>query len=107
VAPPSTQREWHDRLYLVAGYAYLDGEVVRVPRARGRREDRECAEHSANVWANHRDSRFDLGLGARYVGEQFAQSVINGRMVPSYNVDAMGRYVRCRARWRSKSTSRI
>jgi catecholate siderophore receptor len=37
--------------------------------------------------------RFDVGLGARYVGEQYAQSVVNGRRVPSYSsVDAMARY---------------
>ena len=51
-------------------------------------------EHSASAWLNYRlTTRFDLGFGARYVGEQFAQSAINGRMAPSYSVyDAMVRY---------------
>jgi outer membrane receptor for monomeric catechols len=51
-------------------------------------------EHSLNVWLNYRiASRFDTGLGARYVSEQFAQSAINGRMTPSYRTfDAMARY---------------
>jgi catecholate siderophore receptor len=83
------------RLYLVAGYTYLDGEVVRG--AAGAAVGATLAnapEESVNVWANYRVAdRFDVGLGARYVGEQFAQSVINGRRVPSYStVDAMARY---------------
>jgi len=84
-----------DRFYLVAGYAYLDGEVVRgAAGAAVGAKIANAPEDSANVWANYRvTSRFDFGLGARYVGEQYAQSAINGRKVPSYSTfDAMGRY---------------
>lgn len=84
-----------ERFYLVAGYAYLDGEVVQgaAGAAVGARIA-NAPEDSANVWANYRvTTRFDVGLGARYVGEQYAQSAINGRLVPSYSTfDAMGRY---------------
>lgn len=84
-----------DRLYLVAGYAYLDGEVVRAaPGAAAGAKIANAPENSVNVWANYQAStRFDIGFGARYVGEQFAQSALNGRMVPSYSTyDAMARY---------------
>jgi catecholate siderophore receptor len=84
-----------ERLYLAAGYAYLDGEIVRAaPGAAVGAKIANAPENSANLWANYRVSnRFDLGLGARYVGEQFVQAAINGRMVPSYSTfDAMGRY---------------
>ena len=89
-----------DRLYLVAGYAYLDGEVVRGAAAAAvGAKIANAPESSANFWANYRlTTRFDVGLGARYVGEQFAQSAINGRMVPSYSTfDAMGRYALSRS----------
>ena len=89
-----------ERLYLVAGYAYLDGEVVRgAAGAAVGAKIANAPEHSANVWANYRaTSRFDVGFGARYVGEQFAQSAINGRMVPSYSTyDAMGRFALSRS----------
>ena len=84
-----------DHFYLVAGYAYLDGEVVRgAAGAAVGAKIANAPEDSANVWANYRvTTRFDVGFGARYVGEQFAQSAINGRMVPSYSTfDLMGRY---------------
>jgi len=84
-----------DRFYLVAGYAYLDGEVVRgAAGAAVGAKIANAPEDSANLWANYRvTSRFDVGLGARYVGDQYAQSAINGRMVQSYSTfDAMGRY---------------
>ncbi len=84
-----------ERLYLTAGYAYLDGEIVRAaPGAAAGAKIANAPEDSVNLWANYRvSSRFDFGLGARYVGEQFAQAAINGRMVPSYStVDIMGRY---------------
>ena len=84
-----------ERLYLVTGYAYLDGEVVRGATAAAVGAPIPNApEHSVNAWANYRiTDRFDVGFGARYVSEAFAQSAINGRMVPSYRAfDAMGRY---------------
>ena len=84
-----------ERLYLASGYAYLDGEVVRGATAAAVGAPiANAPEHSASAWLNYRlTTRFDLGFGARYVGEQFAQSAINGRMAPSYNVyDAMVRY---------------
>jgi catecholate siderophore receptor len=84
-----------ERLYLATGYAYLDGEVVRG--AAGAATGAKLAnapEHSFSFWANYRvASRFDVGLGARYVSEQLAQSVVNARTTPSYRtVDAMARY---------------
>jgi catecholate siderophore receptor len=84
-----------ERLYLTTGYAYLDGEVVRG--AGGAATGATLAntpEHSFSFWGNYRvTSRFDIGLGARYVSEQYAQSAINGRMTPSYETyDAMARY---------------
>ena len=91
-----------ERLYLASGYAYLDGEVVRgAAGAAVGAPIANAPEHSANVWAQlPRHVRFDLGFGARYVGEQFAQSAINGRMAPSYSTfDAMGRYAMS-GRWR-------
>ncbi len=84
-----------DRLYLASGYAYLDGEVVRGATAATVGAPIPSApEHSLNLWANYRVAdRFDVGFGARYVSEAFAQSAINGRMAPSYGTfDAMGRY---------------
>jgi catecholate siderophore receptor len=84
-----------ERLYLGAGYAYLDGEVVRgAAGAAVGAQIANAPEHSANVWTNwHAADRFDVGFGARYVGEQYAQSALNGRRVPSYSTfDAMARY---------------
>jgi catecholate siderophore receptor len=84
-----------ERLYLATGYAYLDGEVVRgAAGAAVGATIANAPEHSFSFWGNYRvTSRFDLGLGARYVSELYAQSVINGRMTPSYETyDAMARY---------------
>jgi len=83
------------RLYVASGYAYLDGEIVRG--AAGATTGARLAnapEHSLSVWVNYGvTSRFDLGLGARYVSEQLAQNTGTGRLTPSYSVfDAMGRY---------------
>ena len=64
----------------------------RVPPWARQSPTRRSTRHRPG--SNYRlTTRFDLGFGARYVGEQFAQSAINGRMAPSYSVyDAMVRY---------------
>jgi catecholate siderophore receptor len=84
-----------ERLYLAAGYAYLDGEVVRgAAGAATGAKIANAPEHSVSWWANYQvTDRFDIGVGARYASEQLAQSVVNGRMAPEYrSFDAMARY---------------
>jgi hypothetical protein len=70
-----------ERLYVASGYSYLDSEVVRGANAAAAGAPLANApEHSVNVWANYRITpRFDFGVGARYVSEQFAQSAFIGR----------------------------
>jgi len=82
-------------LYLSAGYAYLDGEVVKAaPGAAAGAALANAPEHSLSSWMNYRlTDRIDLGAGARYVSEQLAISTGGGKFVPSYTLwDAMGRY---------------
>ena len=84
-----------DRIFLSSGYAYLDGEVTRgAPGSVPGAKLATVPEHSLSVWVDYLVSdRFDIGLGARYVSEQLAQSTGAGKIVPSYSlVDAMARY---------------
>jgi catecholate siderophore receptor len=78
-------------LYLSAGYAYLDGEVVKAAAGAALAN---APEHSLSSWMNYRlTDRIDFGVGARYVSEQLAVSAGGGKSVPSYTLwDAMGRY---------------
>jgi len=84
-----------DRIYLSAGYAYLDGEVVRPAAAPSAEAPLANApEHSLSIWADFMlTGRFDVGLGARYVGDQYATNGSTAKKVPGYSLfDAMLRY---------------
>lgn len=84
-----------DALYVTAGYAYLDGEVVRsAPGAVSGAKLANAPKNSASLWADYRvTASFDFGVGLRYVSEQLAQITGAGKAVPSYTrVDAMARY---------------
>ncbi len=84
-----------ERLYLSAGYTFLDGEVVKAaPGAAAGAELANAPEHSFSLWLNYLISeRLDFGFGARYVSEQLAQNTGDGKSVPSYSIfDAMARY---------------
>jgi catecholate siderophore receptor len=81
-----------ERIFFVGGYTYLDGEVVRaVPGVPTGAPLPNAPEHSLSAWADARISdRLDVGVGARYVGEQLAAA---GKSVPDYWLfDAMARY---------------
>jgi catecholate siderophore receptor len=83
------------RLYVLAGYTYLDSEVVRAaPGAATGAELANAPEHSLSLWADYQlRERIDVGLGARYVSEVLAQNTGAGKQVPGYHtVDAMARY---------------
>ena len=83
------------RLYLAAGYAYLDSEVVRG--AAGAVTGARLAntpKNSFSMWVDYRaTTKLDFGAGGRYVSDQLAMNTGAGRLVPSYQVfDAMARY---------------
>lgn len=78
----------------IAGYAYLDAEVVDSANAAliGKRAT-ITPRHAANVWLT-RDfgNRFGLGAGANYVGNRFAD-LANTVTLPNYfTMDAMAWY---------------
>lgn len=84
-----------DRFYVSTGYAYLDGEVVRgPPGAAAGGPLANAPEHSLSFWTDILvTDRFDLGLGARYVDDQYATNGSATKAVPGYSVfDAMARY---------------
>ena len=83
------------RLYLAAGYAYLDSEVVRgAPGAATGARLANTPKNSFSVWLDYRaTNRLDFAVGGRYVSDQLAMNTGAGRLVPSYEVfDAMARY---------------
>jgi catecholate siderophore receptor len=83
------------RTQLLAGYAYLDSEVVEAgPGTVAGMPLANAPEHSLSLWANYRlTPRLELGGGARYVSEQLAQNTGAGKAVPGYTLlDMMGRY---------------
>lgn len=82
-------------LYVLAGYTYLDGEVIRsAPGAATGAALANAPEHSFSAWADLSVAdRIDVGIGARYVSEQLAQNTGQGKSVPDYWLfDAMARY---------------
>ncbi|HSG64068.1 MAG TPA: TonB-dependent receptor, partial [Gammaproteobacteria bacterium] len=86
----------NERAFIVAGYTYLDSEVVRsAPGAATGAPLANAPEHSLSAWADVRLSdRLDVGMGVRYVDEQLAQNTGAGKSVPDYWLfDAMARYV--------------
>ncbi len=83
------------RLYVLAGYTYLDSEVVRAaPGAATGAALADAPEHSLSVWADYQlTDRVEVGLGGRYVADLLAQNTGAGKSVPSYRTfDAMARY---------------
>jgi len=83
-----------EHLYLSSAYTYLDSEVVKAaPGATIGATLANAPEHSLSIWANYQlTDRFDFGLGARYVSEQFADNN-GGKSIAGYRLfDAMGRY---------------
>jgi len=83
------------RMFVQAGYTYLDSEVTKS--AAGTVAGSPLAnapEHSLATWVDYQISEpLDFGIGARYVGEQFAQNNGQGKVIPDYWIlDAMVRY---------------
>jgi len=84
-----------DRVYLSAGYVYLDSEVVKAaPGGVTGMRLVNSPENSVSVWADYQvTGRIDFGVGVRYTSEQLAQNTGAGRRVPDYTIyDAMVRY---------------
>jgi len=83
------------RMFVQAGYTYLDSEVVRAaPGAVTGAALANAPEHSLSVWVDYQISEpLDFGVGVRYVDEQLAQNTGRGKSVPDYwLLDAMVRY---------------
>ena len=76
----------------MAGYSYLDGEVVSQDATNGNRP-RELPEHMVSVWNSYQVTRqLGLGLGVIYQDETFINTG-NQTILPSYvRVDAAGYY---------------
>jgi catecholate siderophore receptor len=84
-----------NRVFLAAGYTYLDSEVVKgAPGGATGMPLVNSPEHSVSVWADYQlTSRFDLAFGVRHVSEQLALNTGAGRRVPDHTIfDAMIRY---------------
>ena len=83
------------RLFVQAGYTYLDSEVVKAaPGTASGAALANAPEHSLSIWADYRISEpLDFGVGVRYVDEQLAQSTFQAKSIPDYwLLDAMVRY---------------
>ena len=83
------------RMFVQAGYTYLDSEVVTAaPGAAAGAALANAPEHSLSIWADYRISEpLDFGVGIRYVDEALAQNTGQGKSVPDYwLLDAMVRY---------------
>lgn len=84
--------EMTDRLNVMFGYSYWDSEITR-DGASGNEGNRpeEVPEHLASIWAdytlpaNGRMNELTLGLGARFVGSNFADNA-NTTKIGSYAV---------------------
>lgn len=78
----------------IAGYAYLDPEIIRstVANVQGKRAT-ITPKHSANLFiAKSFGDRFGLGAGGNYVGDRFADPA-NTVLLPGYvTVDAFAWY---------------
>jgi catecholate siderophore receptor len=81
---------------LRAGYAYLDGQVVKsAPGAASVGSPlMNTPKHSATVWTTYAlGGGFEIGAGRRYVSSQFTQNVPPDKTVPGFfTADVMGRY---------------
>ncbi len=93
------------RMFVQAGYMYLDTEVVKA--AAGTAEGAPLAnapEHSLSAWLDYQVSEpLDFGFGLRYVGEQFAQNNGQGKTIPDYwLLDGMVRY-----NWTDRTTVKL
>jgi catecholate siderophore receptor len=73
-----------------AAYTFLDGEVVEsnTPAEVGH-VLANTPRHSLSVWATTRLRALDLGLGARYSGERYANTTTNRRVDGHWVWDAM------------------
>ncbi len=83
------------RMFVQAGYTYLDSEVVTAaPGAATGAALANAPEHSLSIWLDYRISEpLDFGVGVRYVDDQLAQNTGQGKTVPDYwLLDAMVRY---------------
>ena len=83
------------RLHVTGGYTHLDTEVIDAgPGGTAGAELEQAPEHSFSIWADYAiTSRYDFGLGARYVSETIADNRGDGKRAPGYRVfDAMVRY---------------
>jgi len=83
------------RMFVQAGYTYLDSEVVKAaPGAATGAALANAPEHSLSVWVDYQISEpLDFGVGVRYVDETLAQNTGPGKSVPDYwLLDAMVRY---------------
>lgn len=86
--------ELSDTLSVFAGYSWMHGEIVESnTNGEVGKTLPNTPEHSFNLWTTWTPvERLELGAGAQYVGERFANN-LNTREVPAYWVfDAMAAY---------------
>ncbi len=85
-----------ERWHLSTGYTYLDSQVVTSAAGAAPVGSRltGAPEDSFSAWAAYDiSSRFEVGLGARYLSEQLGQNVPPIKRVDEYwAFDAMGKY---------------
>lgn len=76
-----------DQFGLIAGYSYIDGEVLSSEDGDQGNEPAMVARHTASLWAQYdfdgAAQGFSLGGGLRYVGKTWADNA-NTRRVDSY-----------------------
>ncbi|MEM7672826.1 MAG: TonB-dependent siderophore receptor [Verrucomicrobiota bacterium] len=83
-----------DKWSVIAGYSYLDAEIVNLDGPTGRRP-REIPEHTFSIWNTYQvTDKFGLGLGLTYQDETFISNSLSSiATLPSYTrVDAAAYY---------------